>query len=476
MRNIGYNISNRTPIPLGLVIVLFMLFNFNLGAQGSQLNTESVRTRILFLLDGSGSMQNKWNESVNQTKMYSAKKTLAEIVDSLDKFPNVEIALRVYGHQSMPTLRNCKDTKLEVGFSRNSSEYIRTTLETIRPKGITPIAYSLEKAGEDFPDLNGRNIIILMTDGEESCDGDPCAVAMMLEKRNIVLKHFVIGIGVEESSKSAFDCIGSYFRANDQTGLKQVLNMIISRVMNKTTTQVNLLDKYGYPKETDVNVSFYNDYNRVLKYDFYHSLDATGRPDTLSVDPVNNYTVVAHTLPPIYKEGITLNSDQHNVISLPASQGNLAIKLIGNTLYKAIKNKVRCLVRKHNDDEIINVQNFNSSEKYVTGKYDLEMLTLPRTYISNVDISQNKTTSIDLASPGIVNVIKKYEVYGGIFLMKGNQLEKVYALNSGILNETVALNPGTYYITYRAKSAKSMHNSKTIEFTIKSGESIPLNL
>lgn len=436
---------------------------------------DNKRTRILFLLDASGSMQSKWGPGNAETRMHSAKKILTEMVDMLDKREDVELGLRAYGHQSPLGEKNCKDTQLEVGFSRGSGSYIKTKLETLTPKGVTPIAYSLEKAASDFPDNKERNIIILMTDGEESCDGDPCAVAHALEEKKIVLKHFVIGIGVVESARQAFDCIGSYSQAQDPASLKQTLNNIITRILVKTTSEVDLLDSEKNPSETDVNMTFYTIPSNLRKYDFYHTLNERGHPDTLYLDPVGDYDLTVHTLPSVQKTDITLSAKEHNHIRVDAPQGNLDIYLKGNTINKNLNNKIKCLVRKK-DGTLVNVQDFNTSEKYLTGKYDLQILTLPPAYLKDVDISQFKTTTIELPTPGIINILKKYDVYGGLFLIKEGTQEKIYELNADARSELLALSPGTYMLIYRPKHSKTMHKSKTVEFQINSGESISLNL
>jgi Ca-activated chloride channel family protein len=79
--------------------------------------------------------------------------------------------------------------------------------------GTTPIARSLEKAAGDFPDLTARNVIILITDGIEACDEDPCAVSRALQAKGIVLKPFVIGIGIEEANQYSLKCVGNYYDA-----------------------------------------------------------------------------------------------------------------------------------------------------------------------------------------------------------------------------------------------------------------------
>lgn len=79
-------------------------------------------TRILFVLDGSQSMLSRWESG---TKMQVAQKLLIDLVDSLQKVPQLEMALRVYGHHKPVTPQNCNNTKLEVPFSkRNGNEII----------------------------------------------------------------------------------------------------------------------------------------------------------------------------------------------------------------------------------------------------------------------------------------------------------------------------------------------------------------
>ncbi|MDZ4845465.1 MAG: VWA domain-containing protein [Chitinophagales bacterium] len=461
----------RTP---HILLFFLLLLSISTFAQSSKQNNQ--RTRILFLLDASGSMQSKWGTGNMETRWHSARNILTEMVDYLSQRKDVELALRVYGHQSMLTMKDCKDTQLEVGFSLNSMSYIKTRLQTLSPKGVTPIAYSLEKAAADFPDNKGRNIIILMTDGEESCGGDPCAVANALEEKNIVLKHFVIGIGVEASARQAFDCIGSYFQAQDPVALKNTLSLIVNKILVKTTAEVDLLDGESNPSETDVNMSFFNLPTGLRKYDFYHTLNVRGFPDTLFVDPVSEYDLLIHTLPPVRKENVALASEGHNIISVDAAQGSMEILLQGKTLNNNLNNKIKCLVRKKDSGEIVNVQDFNTTEKYLVGKYNLEILTLPPTYINDVDVSQYKTTKIELPTPGIANLVKKYEVYGGIFLVKEGRLQKIYEMNADAKNELIALSPGSYQLIYRPKFSKTMHNTKTVEFQIVSGESVSLNL
>src|SRR5688572_24344560 len=99
---------------------MLLLWGMLLLAVGSVTAQHKVRqkipdkTRILFVLDGSGSMEGLWEGK--SSRMEVAKNILTKLVDSLRVNPDLELALRVYGHQFDKRVNNCQDTKLEVSF------------------------------------------------------------------------------------------------------------------------------------------------------------------------------------------------------------------------------------------------------------------------------------------------------------------------------------------------------------------------
>ncbi|MDQ3049067.1 MAG: VWA domain-containing protein, partial [Bacteroidota bacterium] len=250
-------------------------------------------------------MYGQWQSGM---KMDLAKKLLSEFLDSIKGAPNLELAFRAYGHQvPLKPERSCTDTKLEVPFGPNTAMAIKNRLKPIVPKGTTPIAYTLEQCANDFPSPSSasvRNIVILITDGIEECDGDPCAVSLALQKKGIVLKPFVIGIGMDQSFMNAFGCIGKYYDATSESSFKNILNVVISQALNNTTVQVNLNDQIGRPSETDVNMTFYDENTGIIRYDYIHTINNKGVPDTLTIDPIGTYKMVVHTIPPVEKTGI----------------------------------------------------------------------------------------------------------------------------------------------------------------------------
>ena len=424
---------------------------------------EEPVNRILFVFDASQSMLGRWQSG---RKIDIAKQLLTNITDSLKDVKNLELGLRVYGHQRSFPPQDCDDTKLEINFipSNIFSERIRGKLSMIKAKGTTPIAKSLEEAAADFPIDNSRNIVILITDGKEECGMDPCAVSRLFAKKGIILKPFVIGIGLDKSWQDNLDCVGTFFDAANERDFSNILNVVISHVVDNTTTQVNLLDSLGNPTETDVPLTFYDNFTDIVKYNYIHTMNSMGNPDTMIIDPVLKYKVIAHTIPPVESEIITISPGKHTIIPLKTPQGKLKIMI--NT-----KENYQFIVRKTNQKETINVQTINSTQKYITGNYDIELLTLPRQYFNNIRINQNQLTKLQLPSTGLANILLPANGYGGVFLNDGDQLVEIYKFNGESNQYKLTLLPGKYTVVYRAKSSKKYIYTDEKTFVIKSGKS-----
>jgi len=450
-------------------ILLITLLFWGEDARGQ--NSDETLTRLLFVFDASNSMNATWQ---SDRKITIAQKLLNEAIEAVDKEPNVELGLRVYGHQVRiePGKQDCEDTRLEVSFRPGNGALIKRTLNSVTPKGTTPIARSLEKAAGDFPECsNCRNIIILITDGIEACDGDPCAVSRALQKKGIILKPFVIGVGLEDEFKDTFNCVGNYYDATNEETFKNILDIVITQALNNTTAQVNLLDDFGRPLESNVTVNMFNQSSEVLEYGFVHTLNHRGNPDTLSLDPIITYRMEVHTIPNVVKKDISIIPGKHNVIAVDAGQGDLEVKIAGR-----LGDDIPVILRRKGELETAHVQLTNTKERVLTNIYDLEILTLPRSHIKDVDVSQDKTTTVSIAEPGALNLTLSSPGFGSIALANGSDLEWVANLDDTEQNQQFLLQPGDYKITYRSKNSKEVIYTIDRAFTITSGSSTNLKL
>ncbi len=453
-----------------LVLVLQSTLSFAQKLKDKETDMPPPLTRILFIFDCSQSMFGRWQ---SDTKINIAQKLLSNMLDSLKDVKNLELAFRVYGHQKNFPPQDCDDTKLEIPFSKNNYKKIENKLKSLVPRGTTPIAYSLEKSADDFPTCNDcRNIVILITDGLEECGGDPCAVSQLLQKKGIILKPFIIGIG--KNFKESFDCVGTYFDATSELEFNKALNVVISQALNSTSAQVNLLDEQGKPSETNVNMTFYDNFSGLIKYNFIHTLNNRGLPDTLVIDPLVKYNLVVHTIPPIEKDNISLIPGKHSIIALDAPQGYLKLKLMGGNSINT-KN-LQSIVRKKGSSETLNVQFFNQTEKYLCGSYDLEVLCLPRLIIKDVEIKQSNTTTIEIPMPGIAVINTVVNGYGSLYVMEDNKMKWLYNLNDNTTIESLILQPGSYSVVFRGKMSSKSISSIAKDFKIESGITTSVNI
>jgi Ca-activated chloride channel family protein len=180
--------------------------------------TSFAAERPLYIIfDGSNSM---WGELDDKThKIDAARRAFAELEPGI--LDNRELALRLYGHRRA---RDCSDTELTVplGDSTNTLAAITEQINSVLPRGKTPITRSLTAA---LTDLDGRSAdILLISDGIETCDADPCQLVQQWRDQDVDIKVHVVGLGLTDASRSAMQCIADasgtrYLDANNATEL-----------------------------------------------------------------------------------------------------------------------------------------------------------------------------------------------------------------------------------------------------------------
>ncbi|MFI3301184.1 MAG: vWA domain-containing protein [Candidatus Gastranaerophilales bacterium] len=156
--------------------------------------------KVLFILDFSNSMNERLH---NKRKIELMLATMYEIIPSLGN--DISIGLRVYGHKAGITpFDACKASTLITPIAQNNSYQILNSLQKVKPKGMTPITYSLKQAiRHDFVGFKGQKHIILLTDGGENCDESPCTFAMNLVRTRNDITIDVIAFNIKNEDDIA---------------------------------------------------------------------------------------------------------------------------------------------------------------------------------------------------------------------------------------------------------------------------------
>lgn len=186
---------------------------------------------VLFILDGSGSM---WGRVNDVEKIVVAKEVLTGLIEGLPEAVNP--GLITYGHRERGS---CADIELIATPGETSRADLLSALSGITPLGKTPISDSLLRAGELMRLTEDPVSIVLVSDGIESCEGDPCATAALLREQNIDVRIHVVGFDVDAEAQEQLSCIaqaggGEYYAAGSADTLNDALVDVRTTIIEET--------------------------------------------------------------------------------------------------------------------------------------------------------------------------------------------------------------------------------------------------
>jgi Ca-activated chloride channel homolog len=212
--------------------LVFLVSSMLLVTMGSPLVRAAEKsTDAILILDASGSM---WGQVGKDTKIIAAKSALNAIIDKWPK--GSKLGLMAYGHR---TKGDCKDIEMLVPLGDMDKDALKASASKLQPRGKTPISASIMQAAEAIKTNENGSTIVLVSDGIETCNADPCAVAAELKKADVNLVTHVIGFDIANSAaKAQLSCIakntgGIYLDANDAAGLTKALETTVRAIEGK---------------------------------------------------------------------------------------------------------------------------------------------------------------------------------------------------------------------------------------------------
>ena len=180
--------------------------------------------RTILVLDGSGSM---WGQIEGEAKISIARTVVGDLLGEIPS--EMELGLTVYGHRRKG---DCGDIESLVPVGANTSAAIRSAVDGIKPKGKTPLSAAVLAAAEELKYTEEKATVILVSDGRETCDLDPCQLGTRLEETGVDFTAHVVGFDVsEEKDKAQLQCLaentgGTFVSASSATELKDALTKV----------------------------------------------------------------------------------------------------------------------------------------------------------------------------------------------------------------------------------------------------------
>ncbi|MVS98577.1 vWA domain-containing protein [Devosia marina] len=183
--------------------------------------------RAIIVLDGSGSM---WAQIDGEARISIARETLSSVLADLPG--DLELGLMSYGHREKG---NCGDIEMLVQPAAGTGAAIAAAADRINPKGMTPLSDAVRLAAEDLRFTEQKATVILITDGLETCEVDPCALGRELESQGIDFTTHVLGFGLSDEEGRAVACLaentgGQYLSAQDGDDLVDALTATVAEV------------------------------------------------------------------------------------------------------------------------------------------------------------------------------------------------------------------------------------------------------
>lgn len=193
-----------------------------LATTGAALTQDAGRSIIV--LDGSGSM---WGQIDGRPKLEIAREALGQVLKDIPA--ETQLGLMAYGHR---TKGECTDIELMVPPAQGTGAAIAEAAAKMQFLGKTPLSDAVRMAAGELRSTEEKATVILITDGIETCNADPCALGTELEASGVDFTAHVVGFGLTADEGKQVACLaentgGQYIEAKDAGALKQALTTVV---------------------------------------------------------------------------------------------------------------------------------------------------------------------------------------------------------------------------------------------------------
>lgn len=186
--------------------------------------------QAILVLDGSGSM---WGQVGGVAKIDIARDVIGDLM--LDWNKSVDLGITVYGHRRKG---DCSDIEALRPVGAVAAAEVSAAVQAINPKGKTPLTDAVREAASAMRFEEDRATVILLSDGEETCGGDPCAMAKELDTAGVDLTIHVVGFDLSDDQTTNLRCMadntgGKFLKADDAQQLNDAMREVKQVVAEK---------------------------------------------------------------------------------------------------------------------------------------------------------------------------------------------------------------------------------------------------
>jgi len=194
----------------------------SIGTFGLAQSQDTAPKDAILILDASGSM---WGQIDGVNKIVIAKDVVEGLVRGLPE--NQRLGMVAYGHRKKGDCRDI-ETLADIGADRDK---VIKQIRGLSPKGKTPLTKSVEHAATELNYTEKAATVILVSDGLETCEADPCALAKLLEEKGLDFTVHVVGFNITEEERKGLVCIaeetgGEFLSADNAEELAGALTQV----------------------------------------------------------------------------------------------------------------------------------------------------------------------------------------------------------------------------------------------------------
>jgi Ca-activated chloride channel family protein len=172
-----------------LVAFLALILLLTLGCDAR------AQERFILLVDGSGSM---WRQIDGKPKILILREAISKVIGQID--PKSEVGIVAFGHREKG---NCSDIEEILAPGPFDPLTVQAAVDGIEPKGMTPLSDGVRVAAEALKFTEQKATVVILGDGEETCNADPCAVAEDLEATGVDLTVHAIAFDIADENGTA---------------------------------------------------------------------------------------------------------------------------------------------------------------------------------------------------------------------------------------------------------------------------------